>query len=135
MSLLMTFLKDLEDEDIRAVVYDLCNMAQQAPGEHGDQYLFHFLQTMMGRPAKLLSLDYLATPSVLGTKLEKLQSHGFCAVCSELEKGGSLEPYDRMTLLSYLRKRAPKIRPTAPPKSAKAKRSEAVTAQRRANRR
>jgi len=135
MPLLQSKLKDIESDDVLQIVADLCNMAQWPVAEFEQHSLHAFLQLAMTRPPKLLTLDYVALPSALGTRMDKLQRHGFYAVCSELQQGGSLEPFDRVSLLSYLKKRFARHRPAKPRKPTKADRWDAVVQQRRANRR
>ncbi len=62
---------------------------------------------------KQLSLDYIATPTVLSLKLEKLQNNDFYKVCEELKPDYSLESFDKITLFSFLKKHFASHRPKA----------------------
>jgi len=94
-------LGQIEDNEILEVVSDLAQILRWPLLDFEEHTVFDFLQIVMTE--KLLSTTYLPSPSILDKKMAKIQDHGFYQVCKQLVGNLSLEPYDRKTLLSFLK--------------------------------
>jgi hypothetical protein len=131
--MLQTLLCDIDDDEVLDVISDLCRMVQRSEDDYQRHSLFNFLQHLMTAYRQFISLQYIPGDSVLGERLEKLQHHGFYEICKELKRCASLEPFDRIILLSFLKKHFPP--PKKLPRSTNVQRMDAVWQRRRKNRR
>ena len=131
--MLRTRLRDIGDDDVLDVISDLCWMTQQPEGPYQRYSLREFLHYLVTQYRKCISMQYIPGDSVLGQRLEQLQNHAFYEVCKELKGGASLEPFDRNTLISFLKKHFPPAKKL--PKKTGVQRMDDDVKRRRNNRR
>ncbi len=120
-ALLHTPLDEIEDQEVRETVQDLCQMLGWRAADYPEHSLFEFLGIVMKQESKFISLSRIPFPMAVDRKVGKLLNHGFYQVCKDLKDGDILGQYANISLLeflkkhfSYLRKPTPKPRPLTP---------------------
>lgn len=110
-------LKDITDETTGQVVQDLCKILKFSPQHYFEHSLNEFFEMIFLEGRKKLKTEDLFYPSVLDNKMESLQSSGFYSLCKEIKSGQSLEPYDQMKALTFLKKHYTPEKPARQKKS------------------
>ena len=115
---LHTKVRDIEDNDVREVMVELCHCARWDLARHEGGTIFHLLSSLFLERADTLSVEYVPSPSWLETKTRKVTSEPILDFCRELTalKRTTLEAYDRKPVLTLIKECFPQLgQPPASP--------------------
>ena len=108
--LLHTELGKISDNSVHLLVQDLCEMFRWPVGDFQEYTFFNFMDLILTKDAKALSMAYIAQPRVLDQKLETLRDVGIYQICRELKNGDSSQVRGELTLYSFLKKHLASLR-------------------------
>lgn len=100
----------IEDESIRLLVQDLCEMFNWRVSDYQEYTFFEFLGVILKENAKSFSLANIALPRVIDRKLETLRDQGVFQLFRELKNDDTSQLRGELTLFAFLKKHLATLR-------------------------